>query len=216
MACSRAIERMYMRQLLSDHAITVSYGERAGLKMVSRSMAKAMRFPYAEYTNGGCVFPYLHPLTREPHSTLMRIRYYDVCPWVDANGRATRRRGEAAKDIRYIQPKGSDVEAFFDSNIDWKVVFANPKIDIRFVEGEFKALYMNQHWREFESVTVALGGVWNFREKGGKDLTPWLRMVRAASQNGRKLIVTFDSDAEVNVDVARAETEFMKLLAVRA
>jgi len=208
------VSKQQMKELLADHAITLTYGEGAGLKMVSRTMAKCMGFPYAGNSNGGLVFPYLHPLTKAPHPTLMRIRYHNICPWMDERGRLTRHFGEGCKEIRYAQPKGSGVEGFFDANIDWNCVFADQSLPIRFVEGEFKALSANQHWHDFNSVAVALGGVWNFREKGGEDLTPWLRMVRAASQK-RKLIITFDDDAEVNADIQRAEREFAKLLRVR-
>lgn len=199
-----------LNHYLQEHGITYHSGYHAGLKSVNSAIAEAMKlFPtkgfIADTKNCdnnciGVVFPYLHPLSSEPHRSLVRIRYY-----------------APDESLRFSQPKGSGVEAFFDANIDWKAVFADQKIGIRFVEGEAKAIALNQHWRTLDrTVTVALGGVHNFRTSGGKDLTPWLRMVRAASQNGRKLIVTFDDDAEANIQIQKAEAQLMKLLAVQA
>jgi hypothetical protein len=204
-----------MTEYLNDRGIAAKYAEQAGAKAVSRTMARCMGFPLAAHSNGGVVFPYLHPLNHEPHSTLMRIRYFDPGVWIDARGKATSFFGEGCKTRRYMQPKGSGVEAFFDANVDWMAVFRDQTISIRIVEGEAKALYMNQHWRTMNrTVSVGLGGVCNFREQNGEDLTPWLRMVRAASQGSRKIIITFDDDAVTNPDIQKSERELARLLNV--
>lgn len=193
-------------QYLHARGIPLRYAERAGVRIVDDDIAASMGFPYASL---GIVFPYLHPLTREPHPTLMRIRYLGLSHRVSPD--------HGYEPVRYAQPKGSGVEAFFDANIDWMAVFRDQTISIRIVEGEAKALCLNQKWRAMDrTVTVALGGVWNFREKkGGKDLTPWLRMVRAASQGSRKVIITFDDDAALNSSIRHAQSALSALLGVR-
>jgi hypothetical protein len=142
-----------MAAYLKARGVRVKYAEEAGLKAVDANMARAMKFPYAQ---PGIVIPYLDPLTQAPHKLLMRIRYFD-----GAN---------EGKLPKFAQPKGSPVEGYFDPHIDWAAVSHDTRIPIYFVEGEIKALCMNQHG----FVTIGLGGVDSF---GGAELTEWLRAV---------------------------------------
>jgi Domain of unknown function (DUF3854) len=191
-----------MAEYLDERGISLKYAKQAGLKAVDAEMAERMGFPYARRSQAGVVSPYLHPLTRKPHDTLMRIRYLGELP-LDSNG----------EPIRYAQPKLSGVEAFFDANIDWLEVMRDASIGIAITEGEAKALYMNQHRKALGAVTIGLGGVWNFRDKGTGDLTPWLRMIRAArSWSGGDYIIAFDSDMATNSDIQHAAAKLAELL----
>lgn len=144
-----------MAAYLSARGIRLKYAEEAGLKAVDAEMARRMGFPYPY---AGIVIPYLHPFTRIPHESLMRIRYFD--PPLDKDG----------KEVKFAQPRGSPVEAYFNPHIDWIAVSQDTSLPIHFVEGEIKALCMNQHG----FVTIGLGGVDSF---GGAELTEWLREV---------------------------------------
>lgn len=148
-----------MAAYLKKRGVTLKYAEAAGLKAVDADLAQTMGFPCARRSQGGIVIPYLHPETQEPHETLMRIRYFDPVP-LDRVG----------KPMKFAQPKGSPVEGYFDPHINWAEVSQDKSIPIYFVEGEIKALCMNQHG----FVTIGLGGVDSF---GGAELTAWLRAV---------------------------------------
>jgi hypothetical protein len=193
-----------MTEYLKERGISLKYAKQAGLKAVDAERAERMGFPYADRSQGGVVFPYLHPLTREPHDTLMRIRYLGKLP-----------RDNHGEPIRYTQPKQSGVEAFFDANVDWLEAMRDASTPIVITEGEAKALYMNQHRRALGVVTIGLGGVWNFRDKETGDLTPWLRMVRAArSWSGGDYIIMFDSDMATNQDIQCAAAKLAELLGI--
>jgi hypothetical protein len=138
---------------LSVRGVRPKYAEEAGLKAVDAEKARRMGFPYAY---AGIVIPYLNPFTQTPHQSLMRIRYFE-----GTNG---------GKPPKFAQPKGSPIEGYFDPHVDWVAVSQDTGVPIHFVEGEIKALAMNQ--RGF--VTIGLGGVDSF---GGAELTEWLRAV---------------------------------------
>jgi hypothetical protein len=141
---------------LNERGVDLKYAEEAGLRAVGAPGARKFGFPYAL---PGIVIPYLNPWAPDDIE-MLRIRYFN--PPVDRNG----------KPIKFAQPKQSKVEAYFDPHIDWVKVAKDTSIDICFVEGEIKALAMNQRG----IVTIGLGGVDMF---GGEELTPWLRKMTA-------------------------------------
>jgi len=192
-----------MAAYLRERGIDKDYALRAGARPVDTATATAMGFPLAHRSQGGVVWPYLHPLTQEPHPTLMRIRYLGELP-----------RDNEGEEVRFVQPRNSDVEAFFDANVDWMSVFRDESIRIVITEGEAKAIALNQHWREYNAAVVGLGGVWNFRDKT-RDLTPWLRMVRAASQNRRGVLVVLDQDMQTNKGIRRAGETLVQLMGLK-
>lgn len=49
-------------------------------------------------------------------------------------------KNKDAKVIRYTQPAGSPVRAYFSTCVDWAAAFADPEQPIVFTEGEKKAL----------------------------------------------------------------------------
>lgn len=151
-----------MKDYLREHGIRPSYAHKAGLYALTREEAIAENFPYARKSVGGIVIPYFHPFSKEEHQTVKRIRYLPPEP-VDDKG----------KEARYRQRKKrtedeQTVECYFDPNVNWKRVAKDIRCAICFVEGEMKALAMNQRG----IITIGLGGVDMF---GGSDLTPWLQ-----------------------------------------
>lgn len=198
-----------LRQLMAEHLwreykVTLMRAESAGWRAVDGALASCMGFYPAQ---PGIVIPYLHPLTREPHLSVMRIRYFDPPPTVNGKTR------------RYNQPAGSGVEAYFDPNVDWASVLTDRRVEIVITEGEAKALHMNQHSKRLGGrVGVALGGVWSFLEprRGDnhpRDLTPWLRALREMGR-GRKYIIAFDSDINDNTKIQDAAETLQGLLSL--
>jgi hypothetical protein len=146
-----------MESYLLDRGVSPTYAKEAGLYSVTGTQARNLFSPFA---HDSIVIPYPHPFTRKPHETLVRFRYLtDPLP-----------NSRDGKEVRFAQPKGSGVEAFFDPHVDWCNVAKDITVDVHFVEGEIKALAMNRHG----IVTIGLGGVDSF---GGADLTPWMREV---------------------------------------
>ena len=184
-----------MTEYLRERSVDREYAERAGLRAVDTPMSRTMGFAPAL---PGIVIPYLHPLSREPHKTLMRIRYFDP-PVI------------GGKERRYAQPKDSGVEAFFDCNVDWACVLPDVHATIVITEGEVKALALNQRRDALGVVTIAIGGVWMFKAREADDLTPWLRAMRELGR-GREYIIAFDSDMATNPDVRAAALRLTELL----
>jgi hypothetical protein len=194
-----------MAKYMRERKISFEYAKAAGIRAVDANTADLMGFPYARRSQGGIVFPYFNPLNGKQHPNLMRIRYLGEVPHDDAG-----------KAVRYTQPRGSDVEAFFDANVNWLKLMRDPNRPIVITEGEAKALSLNQHTEPLGSiVAIALGGVWNFREKATGDLTPWLRMIRASSGGvGRKIVIVFDSDMADNPSIQAAAAELSRLMGI--
>lgn len=148
-----------MNEYLRARGVNPKYAQEAGLFSASGAKARELGSPFAQ---DAIVIPYYDPFSLEQHQTLVRFRYLSTSLPADKNG----------KEAKFAQPKGSGVEAYFDKHVDWKKVAKNNRIPIFFVEGEIKALAMNQNG----FVTIGLGGVDSF---GGASLTPYLREVLA-------------------------------------
>jgi hypothetical protein len=146
-----------MDSYLRDRGVTPKYAEEAGLYPVTGAQARDLSSPFFR---DSIVIPYKHPFTRKPHEKLVRFRYLSDSLSTAAD----------SKQVRFAQSKGSGVEAYFDPHMDWRKVSKNVSISVHFVEGEIKALAMNQRG----IVTIGLGGVDSF---GGAELTPWLSEV---------------------------------------
>jgi hypothetical protein len=111
------------------------------------------------------------------------------------------------KPVRYRQPKGSPVFAYFatGTGIDWQAVLDDPEIPIVLTEGEFKGLCACVHGMP----TIALGGIDNFKNGGAflPELEPFVA-------SGRKVIICPDSDFSdkpaVQAAVRRLASELTK------
>jgi hypothetical protein len=146
-----------MYDYLNERGVDIKYAQEAGLRAVGAPDARKYGFPYAL---PGIIIPYLDPWERASSIQLMRIRYF--FPPIDRNG----------KPVKFAQPKHSSVEAYFDPHRDWVKIAKDTSIEVCFVEGEIKALAMNQRG----IIAIGLGGVDMF---GGGELTPSLRRMKA-------------------------------------
>jgi hypothetical protein len=167
-----------------ERGIDAERFDRAGIRAVDKSMARALGYP----AHDGIIIPYIDPLKDELLET-QRIRYFDPPT-------------KSGKVRRYSQLAGTPVEAYFDPNVLWAKVFKNPKVDLYITEGEMKAIAANQHG----FVTIALGGVDSF---GGDNLTPLLQKI---VWKGRKVFIVYDSDAATKENVLRAERKLAEVL----
>lgn len=146
-----------METYFRQRGVTSKYAQSAGLRAISGAEAHKLGSPWK---HAAILIPYYHPFDRAEHRNLIRFRYL-------SNPLPKSSDGKVAK---FAQPKGSEVEAYFDPHIDWVRVAEDHSKPLYFVEGEVKALAMNQRGL----TTIGLGGVNSY---GGKDLTRWLREV---------------------------------------
>ena len=105
--------------------------------------------------------------------------------------------------IKYMQPKGVPTRPYIIDSV-WNTRKV-PSIDLFIVEGEKKALLLNQEGFP----TIALPGVYNFRNTGESqaekiDLSEDLR---AFTWTGRNVYIAFDADFRTNKQVRQAMFE---------
>ncbi len=126
------------------------------------------------------------PATRRP---FYRFRFLGDLP---------PRRAPDEKPLRYWQPKGSGVCAYFDPTIEWGPILDNPAAPVIITEGEKKAAKACKEGFP----TIALGGVDSFRSKKlGLEFLPELDGI---AWTDRVVHIVFDSDAKTKRDVKRA------------
>jgi len=112
------------------------------------------------------------------------------------------------RTIRYLQPAGSPVRAYFPPGVG--EILADPNRSVSITEGEKKALKLTQDGFP----AVGLAGVWNFREKA----TPehgLIRDLEAITWAGRIVYLVADSDAWTIEQVLLAVFRFARLLEAR-
>ena len=136
----------------------------------------------------GFVIPY-HDIHAEP-TGFFRYRYL-----VDVRSRG--------KLVRYTQPPGSPVRAYYPPMVDWAAIAQHREEDILITEGELKAAAACK----LGYPTVGLGGVWSWRQ--GPKLIHLFDDIQWA---GRKVHLIFDSDAMNNLQVLQAEQALAKVL----
>lgn len=99
---------------------------------------------------------------------------------------------------RYLQPKGTGVEAYFPPNMNWLAVASDPRIPCIITEGEAKAA---RGCKDFFP-TIGLGGVNSFQDlKNGYTACPSLMRF---PWRGRPAVIVFDSDVCTNANVVSA------------
>jgi len=128
-----------------------------------------------------------------------RVRYYPPTSAI--------RSPIKKKELRYGQPPGSGVKAFFPqtSKIDWAAVADDPDELIVITEGEKKALAGCLAGVP----TIGLGGVYNF-SNDGELLDELLDM----EWEGRPTYICYDSDASNNSAIQAAEARIGTVLAL--
>lgn len=110
------------------------------------------------------------------------------------------------KPVRYVQPPGSATEAYLPPFLDWREVARDPGIDLVVTEGELKAACCSR----LVAPCVGLGGVYSFMSKRhGQPLLPTLLQF---VWEGRKVYVTYDSDARHNHMVVAARSRLCEVL----
>ncbi len=107
------------------------------------------------------------------------------------------------QQIKYMQPKGIPTRPYI-TDVVWNAR-KDPAIDLLIVEGEKKALLLNQEGFP----AIALPGVYNFRNTGENqaktiDLSEDLR---AFTWAGRNVYIAFDADFRTNKQVRQAMFE---------
>jgi hypothetical protein len=104
-------------------------------------------------------------------------------------------KGKDGHKIKYFQPLNSGVHLYYPPGIEAKVT--DPSIPISFVEGEKKCLKADQEG----IVSIGMGGIWNFREKGDDDLISDFDNIPLRD---RVVNLIPDGDYHKNKDVERA------------
>lgn len=122
-----------------------------------------------------------------------RIRYTERPP--QAQGFTKR------KAIRYSQPKGSGLHAYFAPGLDWTRLVGDPAEPILITEGEKKSLASIKAGFP----VIGLGGVFNFATTDGA-LLPELEDFKWGK---RDVYICFDSDAALNPNILAAEARLV-------
>lgn len=97
--------------------------------------------------------------------------------------------------IRYFQPAGSGVHLYFPPGIETQL--NDPSIPLSLVEGEKKSLKGYQEG----IVSIGMGGIWNFKEKGSDDLASDFDSIPL---RGRVVNLIPDGDHHKNKDIQKA------------
>lgn len=150
----------------------------------------------------GILFPYLDPITGKRTGTRVRLDHHD-------------------DDMKYLMEEGCR-NLFFPYGVPaaW---LADVSIPVVFIEAEKSALAI---WAlagrlDLKVVPVAIGGVWGWKRKGGKQILPdgGAKYITAPSPdfnlcawNGRDAVVLFDSNVQTNFEVQLARSLFSKYL----
>jgi len=105
---------------------------------------------------------------------------------------------DAAKPLRYVQPKDTGIAAYFPRIMDWPAILSDTTQALYITEGEFKAACACKN----NLPTIGLGGVYSWRSaKAGMAFLPELEDVAWES---RHVFIIFDSDAQTNHNVMQA------------
>lgn len=146
----------------------------------------------------GIVIPYYRPdgqQLRINDAPFGRVRWLNVPQQSGFHGKV--------KAPRYGQPAGTNVQVYFPPGIDWDEVLANPNIGLVITEGEIKSIIACQQGFN----CIALGGVYNFANKGGL-----VKVLDDAIWKAREVCIIYDSDAATNPDVLAAEARLVEEL----
>ncbi|MDG2388391.1 MAG: phage/plasmid primase, P4 family [Planctomycetaceae bacterium] len=144
-------------------------------------------------TNDDLVFPY-RDLDGELNGF---VRTRPRRPYRDSKG----------KEVKYLQPKGSPVRAFFPHRSLRELRENEGRIFI--TEGEKKALALSQ----IGATAIGLGGVYSWKKKGTDELIDDLAQIE---WGGRVVYIVFDWDAKEGTrrDVALAQQRLVTALTV--
>lgn len=116
------------------------------------------------------------------------------------------------KPIRYRQPTDTNPSIYLPpvNDCDWSAIMQDSNIPVCITEGELKSASVCYNT---DYPCIGLGGVWMWRS--AKHRVPLLPSLEAFRWQGRDVYIVYDSDAEDNIDVRRAEAALAKILAMR-
>lgn len=141
-----------------------------------RDIAKILGKGYADKVNSVLAFPY-------QQNGFCRYKLFP--PIKDKDGHK----------IKYFQAQGSGVHLYYPPGIEGHI--ADPSIPLSIVEGEKKSLKGYQEG----IVSIGIGGIWNFKEKGSGELAPDFDNIPF---KGRIVNLIPDGDYHRNKDVQKA------------
>ncbi len=165
---------------LTDETIT-----KANIHSVSpRDIPKILGKSYADKVDSLLAFPY---------GKNGFCRYKVFPPIKDKDGHR----------IKYFQAQGSGVYLYYPPGIETEI--SDPSIPLSFVEGEKKSLKGYQEG----IVSIGMGGIWNFKEKGSDDL---VQDFDSIPLRGRTINLIPDGDYHKNKDIQKAVLLFAQKL----
>jgi RecA-family ATPase len=153
-----------------------------GLKQAKRHRFKARSAKFMrnltgwDHVPGAIEIPY-------PGTDFSRYRWFKAWTYTDKKGKT--------RTARYWQPPKSPVHLYIPDGVELKS-------GVVLCEGEKKAVYATEQGIP----TIAIGGVWNFRNYGA--LPPHLQALAAT---GAMLLIAFDGNTHTNSQVLRARTQ---------
>ena len=190
------------RAKLASSGITAEQAVAIGMKPLLGTIVKNMG--YWRQSLGGLpalYIGYVDPWTGKPF-LLNGIEMHRVRALVELEG---------TDFVKYLQPPRSGAAAYFPAvdTIDWPQVLGDPTVPLIITEGELKAAKACLEG----FLTIALGGVWNFKVKGGGEASDRLlpELLKIA-WTGRRVIIIFDSDIAVKLAVQEALRRLANLL----
>src|SRR5262249_51531286 len=127
---------------------------------------------------------FLHPATGE--TRLVRVRP-DIAPVIDG------------KPAKYLSPKGAGNLLYFPPGCADRL--KDPSEPLYITEGEFKVLAA---W-QVGLLAVGLVGVWGWRGKGLNGQGQPIPDLDLIAWRERTVVIVFDSDAAINLEVQRAQ-----------
>ena len=150
-------------------------------------------------------FPYLDPFSKwaplAPRPRWPAVRRFRLLQEV--------RRATGKGSLRYVQPEGTGVCAYFPPSADWAAIARNPQQTILITEGELKAAKATKEGFP----TIGLGGVWSFRSTALR--LPFLPELEKVTWARRKVVIAYDSDVSEKEEVSHAMNALAEELMAR-
>lgn len=167
--------------------------KRSGLDIGDARIMKISFVPpdeVAELTKGSKRAAYKIPYfnSKGDAAPFFRLRFVGAASLLDENA-----------DLRYWQPPRTHPHIYLPPHIDWKAVARNPKTPVYIVEGEKKAA---AGCKILDRPVIGLGGVWSWGSK--KNATTMLPDLKPFVEDGRTVIIVFDTDPVQNTQVEAA------------
>ena len=175
---------------LTDSGITAESAYKAGIMSLSEKDAEDLGFH-----SSGMYIPYIDPVTKE--NGFFRFRLDDPGP----------------KGPKYLQVKDSGSHLYFPVLVDDPLLLSRPDMPLFIVEGEKKALSLQQRIMH-RGLVVGVGGVWNWckKERLGGGPRPLIDDFDHITLKGRKVFIVYDSDVATNSQVRKGEAALARSL----